>query len=180
MSTRPRRWQAAANHKVALKPILSMISESSTMLMAKGQSPTPASSPICVWLRSNSWPHAPIENARRMKQNDVATSAAKHTVNVFLASAETGIAPAIVASVVISTPLLDLCPGAVRLPGIQYRLDERHDARARRHVGREQRRRLRRAIFETRGHALGEIGVELREGFDEALGMSARQCDGAR
>jgi hypothetical protein len=70
------------------------------MLIAKGQRPTPASSPICVWLRSNSWPHAPMENARRMKQNDVATSAAKHTAKVFLASADAG-APAIVAASVL-------------------------------------------------------------------------------
>ena len=106
MSTRPSTWQAAANHSVILKPILSMISESSTMLMAKGQRPTPASSPICVWLRSNSLPQAPIENARRMKQNDVATSAAKHTAKVFLASADTGMAPAVIAAsvLIVSTP----------------------------------------------------------------------------
>src|SRR5215471_14863825 len=104
MRMSPTTWQAAANHSVILKPILSMISESSTMLIAKGHRPTPASSPICVWLRSNSLPHAPIENARRMKQNDVATSAAKHTVKVFLASAEAGIAPVIAASVLISKP----------------------------------------------------------------------------
>src|SRR6187551_152784 len=109
MSTRPRRWQAAANHNVALKPILSMTSESNTMLMAKGHRPTPASSPICVWLRSNSLPHAPIENARRMKQNDVATSAAKHTAKVFLASADTGAAPALMAAsvLIVSTPSKD-------------------------------------------------------------------------
>ena len=49
----------------------------------------------------NSMPHASIENARRMKQKDVATSAAKHTANIFLASADTGTAPVIVASVLI-------------------------------------------------------------------------------
>ncbi len=42
------QWQAAANHSVILKPMRSMMSESSTMLMAKGQRPTPASSPFCV------------------------------------------------------------------------------------------------------------------------------------
>src|SRR6187399_1747757 len=101
MSTRPSRWQAAANHNVALNPILSMISESNTMLIANGHRPTPASSPIWVWLRSNSLPQAPIENARRMKQNDVATSAAKHTVKVFLASADAPTVPVIAASVLM-------------------------------------------------------------------------------
>src|SRR6185312_2283612 len=151
MRMSPARWQTAANHSVALKPILSMISESSTMLIAKGHRPTPASSPICVWLRSNSLPHAPIENARRMKQNDVATSAAKHTAKVFLASADTGIAPAVIAASVLMDPpgsvvrwnstVSNPGPGAVRLARLQHRLDERHDTCARHHVGREQRRR---------------------------------------
>src|SRR6185436_10100827 len=140
MRIRPARWQTAANHSVILKPILSMISESSTMLIAKGHRPTPASSPICVWLRSNSWPHAPIENARRMKQNDVATSAAKHTAKVFLASADAGTAPVIVASVFMDPPKspfeldsvvrLYLRPRAVGLARLQHCLDECHDARA--------------------------------------------------
>src|SRR5690242_265201 len=79
----------------------SMISESSTMLIAKGQRPTPASSPFCVSDNPNSTPHASIENARRMKQKDVATSAAKHTAKVFLASADAVIPPVIVASVLM-------------------------------------------------------------------------------
>src|SRR5688572_32553645 len=66
----------------------SMMSDSNTMLIANGQRPTPASSPFCVSDNPNSTPHASIENARRMKQKDVATSAAKHTAKVFLASAE--------------------------------------------------------------------------------------------
>src|SRR3954471_17894986 len=82
----------------------SMISESSTMLIANGHRPTPASTPFCVSDSPNSTPHASIENARRMKQNDVATSAAKHTAKVFRASADSGSAPVIVASVLIRPP----------------------------------------------------------------------------
>ena len=78
-----------------------MMSDSNTMLIANGQRPTPASSPFWVSDSANSTPHASIENARRMKQKDVATNAAKHTANVFLASAEAGIAPVIVASVLM-------------------------------------------------------------------------------
>src|SRR5207342_3063208 len=77
------------------------ISDSNTMLMAKGQRPTPASSPFWVSERPNSTPHASIENARRMKQKDVATNAAKHTAKVFLASADAVMAPVIVASVLM-------------------------------------------------------------------------------
>src|SRR5688572_22471242 len=174
MSTRPSKWQAAANHSVDLKPILSMMSDSSTMLMAKGHRPTPASSPFCVSLRSNSTPQAPMEKARRMKQNDVATSAAKHTAKVFLASADTGAAPVIVASVLIYPPLY-FCPGAVGLAGLQHGFDEGHDTRARHRIRREQRRGLGRTALEPRGHALGEIRVQLREGFDEAFGMATGQ-----
>jgi hypothetical protein len=40
-----------------------------------------------------------------MKQKDVATSAAKHTAKVFLASADTGMEPVIAASVlIVSSP----------------------------------------------------------------------------
>src|SRR5688572_10014831 len=85
-----------------------MISESRMMLIAKGQRPTPNSSPFWVSESANSTPHASIENARRMKQNDVATSAAKHTAKVFLASADAGTVPVIVASV-----LMDLFPPEV-------------------------------------------------------------------
>ena len=98
------RWQAAANHSVALNPMRSMISERRTMLIANGHRPTPASSPFWVSESPNSMPHASIENARRMKQNDVATSAAKHTAKVFLASADSGSTPVIVASVLMSQP----------------------------------------------------------------------------
>ena len=79
----------------------SMIRERRTMLIANGQRPTPASSPFWVSDSPNSIPHASMENARRMKQNDVATSAAKHTAKVFLASADTGIAPAVIAASVL-------------------------------------------------------------------------------
>src|SRR5690349_19502604 len=44
-----------------------------------------------------------MEKARRIKQKDVATSAAKHTAKVFLASADAG-EPAIVAASVLMLP----------------------------------------------------------------------------
>src|SRR5688572_16572086 len=122
----------------------SMTSESRTMLIANGHRPTPASSPFCVSESPNSIPHASIENARRMKQNDVATSAAKHTAKVFLASADSGSTPVIVASVLISQPpkkymQLELRPGGARLARLQHRLDESHDAGTDDGVGRDQR-----------------------------------------
>ncbi len=49
-----------------------------------------------------------IEYQVAVKQNDVATSAAKHTAKVFLASADAGTTPVIAASVlIISTPQND-------------------------------------------------------------------------
>jgi hypothetical protein len=42
-----------------------------------------------------------------MKQKDVATSAAKHTAKVFLASADAGVTPVMAASVLIAQPLVN-------------------------------------------------------------------------
>src|SRR5882672_5022670 len=144
---RPSRWQAAANHSSTLNPTLSTIRDRRTMLMANGQMPTPNNSPFCVSVNPNSTPHASIENARRMKQKDVATNAAKHTAKVFLASADATMPPVIVASVLmLPTPSnfelvresSDTGPGAVRLARFQNRFDECHDARARDRIRRKQ------------------------------------------
>src|SRR3954451_4254909 len=160
------------------------MSDSNTMLMEKGHRPTPASSPFCVSVRPNSRPHASMENARRMKQNEVAVSAAEHTAKVVLASLETGIAPLTVAAAVLmilsprfyswirpssSHMCLNLSPRRL-LSGFQNCFDESHDASSRDDVRCNHRRLGSFALFQSCSHLLREIRVELRERFDEAFG----------
>lgn len=61
-----------------------MIRLNSTMLIAKGQSPTPAISPICVLVRLNSLPHWGSVSALKMNPNDVVLNATKQARKSFL------------------------------------------------------------------------------------------------
>src|SRR6218665_1803179 len=56
----------------------------STMLIANGQRPTPAISPICVLVKLNSLPHCGNVSARRTKPKEVVDKAITQSQNNFM------------------------------------------------------------------------------------------------
>src|SRR5579862_5680944 len=73
---------------------------------------------------------------------------------------------------------LHLHPGRVARRGTHHRLDEAHPRHAFGDARHQERGGIGAAAFDTRADLLGEVGVELGEAFDIALGMAGGYARG--